>query len=61
MGKSLFVYAVVYDGYEPLEVDSLWSVKDFAERRRDQLNEGWGTNTWEVATIEVKREWPEEG
>ena len=58
MSKA-FVYAVVYDGYYPWEVDSIWVVEELAGKRATQLNKQWGTAMWEIVSMEVRREWDE--
>lgn len=54
---DLCVHAVVYDGYFPREVDSLWATEDLAGDRRDELNSRLSTDMWEVVPMRVYRSW----
>jgi len=54
---DLYVHAVVYDAYFPREVDSLWATENLARDRRDELNDQWDTDMWEVVPMRVYRSW----
>lgn len=43
------VWAVIFSNYEPTEVDSIWSTKERAEERAEELDDGmWRVIAWEV-------------
>ena len=52
--KPCEIWAVVYGNYYPSEVDSLYSDKSDAEKRRDELNDAKdSTGMWEVETMQL--------
>lgn len=46
------IFVVRFGNYEPTEADSLWSTKELAERRAEQLGGQWCVKSWPV-----HREW----
>jgi len=44
------VFAVVFSNYQPFEIDSLWTTKELAESRRNQLGDMWGVQEMTVNT-----------
>ena len=50
---DLYVHAVIYDGYFPREVDSLWTTEDLAGNRRNELNSRLNTDMWRVVPMRV--------
>ena len=50
MNKADILYLVVYGNYWPLEVASIWSTKEAAQKRADELPGDWRVDV--SATLE---------
>jgi hypothetical protein len=42
------VWAVVHSNFFPREIDSLWSTRELAQKRADQLGDSWRPEEWQV-------------
>ena len=42
------VFAVVYSNYHPREVDSLWWNEAEAQKKAEELGDGWEVERWDV-------------
>jgi hypothetical protein len=42
------VFAVIFSNYFPRQVDSLWETEALAQRRADELGDGWDVEGMEV-------------
>ena len=51
MSEGRTVWVIRYDGYEPMEVDSIWTTEEGARARREML----GGSMWEVEEVTVRR------
>ena len=48
--EPLIIWAVIFSNYEPTETDSLWTTKERAEERADELGDGWRVVAWAVSS-----------
>lgn len=47
------VWAVQYSNYEPMEIDSLWSTQELAEKYAEKLNDATDSPLWDVTEKHV--------